>query len=63
MVQWTGLFTIQRDGEEIQLANEGEIPFHPVGRQIKILNYNKKFTDKRVLPRASLAHTNEIHFR
>jgi hypothetical protein len=63
MVQWTGLFTIQRDGEEIQLANEGEIPFHPVGRQIRILNYNKIFTDKRVLPRASLAHTNEIHFR
>lgn len=53
----TGLFTSMSDGK-IQVTNEGDIPFRPVGRKIQIICNNVKFNDKRVLPRASLSHIN-----
>ena len=53
----TRLFTSRRDGK-IQVTNEGDTPFRPVGRKIQIIRNNVRFKDKRVLPRLSLCHIN-----
>lgn len=53
----TGLFTSMRDGK-IQVTNEGDTPFIPVGRKIQIIRNDVRFNDKRVLPRVSLSHIN-----
>ena len=53
----TGLFTSMRDGK-IQVTNEGDTPFRPVGRKIHIIRDDVIFNDKRVLPRVSLARIN-----
>ena len=53
----TGLFTSMRDGK-IQVTNEGDTPFRPVGRKIQIICNDVRFNDKRVLPRVSLSHIN-----
>ena len=53
----TGLFTSMRDGK-IQVTNDGDIPFRPVGRKIQIIRNNVRFNDKRVLPRVTLSHIN-----
>ena len=53
----TGLFTSIRDGK-IQVTNEGDTPFIPVGRKIQIIRNDVSFNDKRVLPRVSLSHIN-----
>ena len=53
----TGLFTSMRGGK-IQVTNEGDTPFRPVGRKIQIIHDNVRFNDKRVLPRVSLCHIN-----
>ena len=53
----TGLFTSMHDGK-IQVTNEGDTPFRPVGRKIQIIRNDVRFNDKRVLPRVSLSHIN-----
>ena len=53
----TKLFTSMRDGK-IQVKNEGDTPFRPVGRKIQIIRNDVIFNDKRVLPRVSLSHIN-----
>ena len=53
----TGLFTSMRGGK-IQVTNEGDTPFRPVGRKIQIIHDDVRFNDKRVLPRVSLCHIN-----
>jgi hypothetical protein len=53
----TGLFTCMRDGK-IQVTNDGDTPFRPVGRKIQIIRKDVRFKDKRVLPRRSLSHIN-----
>ena len=53
----SGLFTSMRDGK-IQVTNEGDTPFRPVGRKIQIIRNDVIFNDKRVLPRVSLSHIN-----
>ena len=53
----TGLFTSMHDGK-IQVTNEGDIAFRPVGRKIQIIRNDVRFNDKRVLPRVSLCHIN-----
>ena len=53
----TGLFTSMRDGT-IQVKNEGDAPFRPVGRKIQIIRNDVRFNDKRVLQRVSLSHIN-----
>lgn len=55
----TGLFhtsTFNKDG--INLTEEGDTPFCPVGRKIEIINPSLVFQDKRVLPRTSLSRIN-----
>jgi len=53
----TGLFTSMRHGK-IQVTNEGDTPFRPVGRKIQIIRNDVRFNDKRVLGRATLSHIN-----
>ena len=53
----TGLFTSMRDGK-IQISNEGDTPFRPVGRKIQIIKEVVIFADKRVLSMRSLSHIN-----
>ena len=53
----TGLFTIMRDGK-IQISNEGDMPFRPVGRKIQIIRSDVIFADKRVLGQSTLSHIN-----
>lgn len=53
----TGLFTSTRNGK-IQVTNEGNTPFRPVGRKIQIICNDVIFKDKRILPRVSLSHIN-----
>jgi len=53
----TGLFTCIYDGK-IQVTNEGDKPFSPVGRKIEIIRSDVRFDDKRVLPRVSLSIIN-----
>ena len=53
----SGLFTSMIDGK-IQVTNEGNIPFRPVGRKIEIIRNDLIFNDKRVLTRMSLSHIN-----
>jgi hypothetical protein len=53
----TGLFTSMRDGK-IQVTNDGNTPFSPVGRKIQIIRSDVRFDDKRVLPRVSLCNIN-----
>ena len=43
---------------KIQVTNEGDTPFRPVGRKIQIIRNDVRFNDKRVLPRVSLSHIN-----
>ena len=45
-------------GGKIQVTNEGDTPFRPVGRKIQIIRNDVRFNDKRVLPRVSLSHIN-----
>jgi hypothetical protein len=53
----TGLFTTTTKGE-IEISEEGDMPFRPVGRKIEIINPSVVFADKRVLSRASLSRIN-----
>jgi hypothetical protein len=53
----TGMFTI-KNNNMIQLSNNEGTPFRPVARKIEIINMNRLFNDKRVLPRMSLSHVN-----
>jgi hypothetical protein len=53
----TRLFTVIRDGE-IQISNEDETPFCPVGRKIQIIRTDVIFPDKRVLGIRSLSRIN-----
>lgn len=55
----TGLFysaTYSKVG--INLTEQGDLPFRPVGRKIEILDSSVVFQDKRVLPRTSLSRIN-----
>ena len=53
----TGLFTSIQYGK-IQVANQGDTPFRPVGRKIQIIKDKIIFNDKRIIPRISLSHIN-----
>jgi|688.fasta_scaffold983857_2 hypothetical protein len=53
----TGLFTSMRDGQ-IQVTNDGDTPFSPVGRKIQIIQTDLTFKNKRVLPMRTLSHIN-----
>ena len=50
----TGMFTTKYG--KIHLSKEGTVPFCPVVRRIQIINDNLIFSDKRCLPRITLAH-------
>jgi hypothetical protein len=52
----TNLFTnATYDNNKIELLENGEIPFRPVGRQIEIIHTNVLFENKRNLPRQTLS--------
>lgn len=53
----TGKFT-SRVGGKIQITNEGDTPFRPVGRKIQIINDIVRFNNMRVIPRTYLSHIN-----
>ena len=53
----TGLFTSMRDGK-IQLSDEGDIPYRPVGRKIQIIRTDVIFPNKSVLGPATFRHIN-----
>jgi len=54
----TGLFYSSFNKDGIDLTEQGDTPFRPVGRKIEIINPSVVFQDKRVLPRTSLSRIN-----